>query len=78
MKKTIFLTEEVKGLFSSEDPFSIAENIEGEVFRKTANRITKEFVFEDNRYFIKLHYGVGWKEVLKNILKLRFLNEIFN
>ena len=71
MKKTIFLTEEVKGLFSSGDPFSIAENIEGEVFRKTANRITKEFVFEDNRYFIKLHYGVGWKEVLKNILKLR-------
>ena len=71
MKKTIFLSEEVKNLFSSGDPFHIAENIEGEVFRKTANRITKEFTLEGNRYFIKLHYGVGWKEILKNILKFR-------
>ena len=71
MKETIFLTKEVKNLFSSGDPFLIAENIEGEVFRKTANRITKEFTFEGNRYFIKLHYGIGWKEILKNILKFR-------
>jgi len=71
LKETIFLNEEVKNLFSSGDPFPIAENIEGEVFRKTANRITKEFTFEGNRYFVKLHYGVGWKEILKNILKFR-------
>ncbi|SVD53524.1 uncharacterized protein METZ01_LOCUS406378, partial [marine metagenome] len=36
MKETIFLTNELKNLFSSGDFFSIAENIEGEVFRKTA------------------------------------------
>ena len=71
MKETIFLTNELKNLFSSGDFFSIAENIEGEVFRKTANRITKEFTFEENRYFIKLHYGVGWKEIFKNIFKFR-------
>tara|TARA_Y100000590_G_scaffold136257_1_gene155998 strand:- start:13183 stop:14679 length:1497 start_codon:yes stop_codon:yes gene_type:complete len=71
LKENIFLSEEVKGLFSSGDVFSIAEDIEGKVFRQTANRITKEFVFEGNRYFIKLHYGVGWKEIIKNILKLR-------
>ena len=71
MKETIFLTNELKNLFSSGDFFSIAENIEGEVFRKTANRITKEFTFEGNRYFIKLHYGVGWKEIFKNIFKFR-------
>ena len=71
MKETIFLTNELKNLFSSGDFFSIAENIEGEIFRKTANRITKEFTFEGNRYFIKLHYGVGWKEIFKNIFKFR-------
>ncbi len=71
MKETIFLNNELKNLFSSGDFFSIAENIEGEVFRKTANRITKEFTFEGNRYFIKLHYGVGWKEIFKNIVKFR-------
>ena len=71
MKETIFLNNELKNLFLSGDFFSIAENIEGEVFRKTANRITKEFTFEGNRYFIKLHYGVGWKEIFKNIVKFR-------
>ena len=71
MKETIVLKEEIKNLFSSGDPFSIAENLEGEIFRKTANRITKEFTFEGNRYFVKLHYGVGWKEIIKNILKFR-------
>jgi tRNA A-37 threonylcarbamoyl transferase component Bud32 len=71
LKETIFLTNELNNLFSSRDFFSIAENLEGKVFRKTANRITKEFTFEGNRYFIKLHYGVGWKEIFKNIFKFR-------
>ena len=71
MKETIFLTNELKNLFSSGDFFSIAENLEGKIFRETANRITKEFTFDGNRYFIKLHYGVGWKEIFKNILKFR-------
>lgn len=71
MKENIFLSKELKGLFSSGDVFSIAEDIEGKVFRQSANRITKEFVFEGNKYFIKLHYGVGWKEIIKNFLKLR-------
>ena len=71
MKETIFLTNELKNLFSSGDFFSIAENIEGKIFRETANRITKEFTFDGNRYFIKLHYGVGWREIFKNIFKFR-------
>lgn len=71
MKETIFLNKELESLFLSGDPFLLAENIQGEVFRQTANRITKEFSFEGNKYFIKLHYGVGWKEIFKNLIKLR-------
>ena len=71
MKETIFLNKELESLFLSGDPFLVAEDIQGEVFRQTANRITKEFTYEGNKYFIKLHYGVGWKEIVKNLLKLR-------
>ena len=71
MKETIFLNKELESLFLSGDPFLVAEDIQGEVFRQTANRITKEFTFEGNKYFIKLHYGVGWKEIFKNLIKLR-------
>ena len=71
MKETIYLNKELESLFLSGDPFLLAEGIQGEVFRQTANRITKEFSFEGNKYFIKLHYGVGWKEIFKNLLNLR-------
>jgi len=71
LKETIFLNKELESLFLSGDPFLVAEDIQGEVFRQTANRITKEFSFEGNKYFIKLHYGVGWKEIFKNLIKLR-------
>jgi len=71
LKETIFLNKELESLFLSGDPFLLAEDIQGEVFRQTANRITKEFSFEGNKYFIKLHYGVGWKEIFKNLIKLR-------
>jgi len=71
LKETIFLNKELESLFLSGDPFLVAEDIQGEVFRQTANRITKEFTLEGNKYFIKLHYGVGWKEIVKNLLKLR-------
>ena len=71
MKETIFLNKELESLFLSGGPFLLAEDIQGEIFRQTANRITKEFSFEGNKYFIKLHYGVGWKEIFKNLIKLR-------
>ena len=71
MKETINLNKELESLFLSGDPFLLAEDIQGEVFRQTANRVTKEFSFEGNKYFIKLHYGVGWKEIFKNLIKLR-------
>lgn len=71
MKETIFLNKELESLFLSGDPFEVAGEIKGKIFRKTANRITKEFSFKGNNYFIKLHYGIGWKEIVKNLLKLR-------
>ena len=55
MKETIFLNKELESLFLSGDPFEVAGEIKGKIFRKTANRITKEFSFKGNNYFIKLY-----------------------
>ncbi len=52
-----------------EDAFAI----KGEEYRNPpgANRRTLRFELGGKGYFLKLHWGVGWKEILKNLLGLR-------
>jgi len=47
--------------------------IEGEVYREPegANRRTLRFERGGKGYFLKLHWGVGWGEILKNLASLR-------
>ena len=51
--------------------FDYLMQLDGEMFRDIANRRTLRFTLGGKRYFLKAHYGVGWKEILKNLLTLR-------
>lgn len=53
------------------DVFDYLLRLEGELFRELANRRTLRFTLNDKRYFLKAHFGVGWKEIFKNLLQLR-------
>ncbi len=46
-----------------------AFQVSGEVFREPrgANRRTLRFFVGDTGYFLKLHWGVGWREIFKNL-----------
>ena len=57
MNKTIFLDKNIKDLFSKGDVYEIAKNIEGKIYRETANRITKEFTHKGINYFVKYFRG---------------------
>lgn len=46
--------------------------IDGQVFRRTRDRKTVCFEHDGRRYFLKAHYGVGWKEIAKNLLQLKW------
>ncbi len=57
-------------------PWTGVENafaVKGEEYRNPpgANRRTLRFELAGKGYFLKLHWGVGWKEILKNLLGLR-------
>ena len=54
---------------SVDDAFSVT----GEVFREPAgaHRKTLRFELRGRGYFLKLHWGVGWREIFKNLLALR-------
>lgn len=45
--------------------------LQGEIFRALDGRKTIRFERNDRGYFAKLHTGVGWKEIFKNLLQLR-------
>ena len=45
--------------------------IDGEVFRAQPGRRTLRFIRHGKSYFIKQHFGVGWREIFKNLLSFR-------
>lgn len=45
--------------------------LEGETFRQVGERKTLRFVVGNRGYFIKIHTGVGWREIFKNLFQGR-------
>lgn len=54
-----------------DEPFARALAQPGEVFREKEGRRTLRFEVGGAGYFLKLHQGVGWLEVAKNLAQLR-------
>lgn len=46
--------------------------LKGKVYRELENRCTQRIQLHDKPYFIKQHFGVGWKEIFKNLFQLRW------
>jgi len=45
--------------------------LEGEMYRQVARRKTFKFSVNNHDYFAKIHKGVGWGEIVKNLFQLR-------
>ena len=45
--------------------------LHGEVYRELEGRRTQRVTLNEKNYFLKQHFGVGWKEIFKNLLQLR-------
>jgi len=51
--------------------FDKVMSLQGEAYRDLAGRRTIRIVLDGHGYFAKLHYGVGWGEIFKNLVHLR-------
>lgn len=67
----IVLNDVFKSLWKDKDPFEEVEKLEGIDFRKVKTRRTFRFEVQGKGYFAKVHHGIGWKEVLKNIFQFK-------
>ncbi len=56
---------------SEEAIFASVMALAGTVYRDQENRRTQRIVHGENRWFLKTHRGVGWKEILINLMQLR-------
>ena len=57
--------------WKNSDPFLKVSQLEGEIYREVKTRKTFRFEFENKSYFAKVHLGVGWAEIIKNLVTLR-------
>ena len=67
----LFLNEKFEKSWQGDDPFVIVQSIEGTVYRRVKSRRTLKFSQDGESYFLKLHLGIGWGEVLKDLVQLR-------
>lgn len=71
-QNTLFLRQELAQVWHEvDDVFEHIRQLQGEVYRSREGRRTFRCVINDRPYFIKFHSGIGWREILKNLLQGR-------
>lgn len=60
----------IRGFFGT-DAFAQIMQLQGRVFRDVVGRRTVQVKLGDDSYFVKQHFGVGWKEIFKSFLSFK-------
>jgi len=71
MSSYFILDPDLRKRLAGRDQFDQLMAMEGRIYKNLPGRKTLRFSAQDKSYFIKIHRGVGWKEIFKNILQLR-------
>jgi heptose I phosphotransferase len=66
-----FLRDDVTDMWRGRDCFRAAQEQTGIIYRDKEGRRTLRFEHQGRGYFLKLHEGVGWKEIIKNLAQGR-------
>ena len=67
----LFLAPPFDRLWQGKDPFTAVEYLEGPVFRALEARRTLCTEIAGQRFFVKIHRGIGWGEIFKNLFSGR-------
>lgn len=71
LNEQLFLNDQWQQYWQGKDPFAEARALQGKVYRSKEGRRTLRFERDSRGYFLKLHEGIGWGEIIKNLLQLR-------
>lgn len=65
------VTDKFKKAWGGTPSFDELMALDGEMYRQVARRKTFKFNLNGNDYFAKIHRGVGWGEIFKNVITAR-------
>jgi lipopolysaccharide core heptose(I) kinase len=69
--KKEYVRDDFVKIWDNSDVFEQAKQQQGDIFRDKEGRRTLKFEKNGKTFFLKLHQGIGWKEIIKNVLQLR-------
>ena len=67
----LFLDETLSAQWEKKNAFAQAFALTGESFREVKSRRTIRFELDGKGYFAKLHRGIGWKEIFKDLFQFK-------
>ncbi len=67
----LWLRHDISTHWTESNAFESAAEQKGDIYRAKEGRRTLRFTLAGNSYFLKHHSGIGWKEVIKNLLQAR-------
>ena len=67
----IYIRRDLKDAFTQGSVFDQVMALKGEEVRKAPGRRTVRFDIRGKSFYLKTHTGVGWQEILKNLLYFR-------
>lgn len=70
-QNSFYLREDLATAWAGKPIFKHLAELDGEVFRNKEGRRTLRFNLNGRSYFLKYHQGVGWTEILKNLIQGR-------
>ena len=68
---SMYIREDLRAALRAKLEFDDLMSIDGEVFREAPGRRTVRLTRGGKSYFLKTHTGVGWQEIIKNLLYFR-------
>ena len=69
-KQILYVPESIKAHLQG-DVFEAVINLQGKAFRDVLGRKTMRVQINNKNYFIKQHFGVGWREIFKNLISFK-------
>lgn len=67
----LFLEQPFATLWQGKDAFQEIERLQGQVYRELEGRRTLRTEVNGKGYFVKIHRGIGWGEIVKNLASAR-------
>jgi len=71
MKNYLNILTEITQQLASQDIFDAMMQLNGKAFRDVRGRKTMQINLNGKSYFIKQHFGVGWGEIIKNLISFK-------